>query len=239
LSANLVVRELSKRYGSTLALDDVSFSAAAGELVAILGPSGAGKTTLFRCITGLQRPDTGSVAFDGRPIRELKRAEIGMIFQQFNLIARSSAIDNVLVGRIGTTSTWRVLTRNFARADRERALAALQRVGLRDVAEQRADRLSGGQQQRVAIARALAQNSRYVLADEPVASLDPVSSQTVLAALKAIARDDGLAVLCTLHQVELAAGFADRIIGMLDGRIVADVRAAQFGTAEFSTIYRG
>jgi phosphonate transport system ATP-binding protein len=162
-----------------------------------------------------------------------------MIFQQFNLIERSSAIDNVLVGRIGTTSTWRVLTRNFARADRERALAALQRVGLRDIAEQRADRLSGGQQQRVAIARALVQNSRYVLADEPVASLDPVSSQTVLAALKAIARDDGLAVLCTLHQVELAAGFADRIIGMLDGRIVADVRAAQFGTAEFSTIYRG
>lgn len=231
------VEGLRKTFGARAALRDVGFTAKAGEFVAILGPSGAGKTTLFRCMTGLQQADSGRVLFDGRQLRATERGSVAMVFQQFNLVQRSSVLENVLVGRLGATASWRVVTRTFTREDRNRAIAALERVGLADLAEQRADRLSGGQQQRVAIARALAQHSRYVFADEPIASLDPVSSRTILAELKAIAHEDGLALLCSLHQVEFATEYADRIIGMLDGKIVADMRAGAFDAAQFEAIY--
>jgi phosphonate transport system ATP-binding protein len=231
------VQDLRKTFGARTALRDVSFKAVAGEFVAILGPSGAGKTTLFRCMTGLQTADSGRVLFDGRQLRSIGRGAVAMVFQQFNLVQRSSVLENVLVGRLGAMPSWRVVARAFKKEERERAFVALERVGLADLAEQRADRLSGGQQQRVAIARALAQRSRYVFADEPIASLDPISSRAILRELRTIAREDGLAVLCSLHQVEFATEYADRIIGMFDGEIVADVRADMFDGGQFEAIY--
>ncbi|MFN7332821.1 MAG: phosphonate ABC transporter ATP-binding protein, partial [bacterium] len=160
---SLVIETVTKRYGTTLALDDVSFVVDPGEFVALLGPSGAGKSTLFRCVTRLVAPDTGVVRVLGRDMSalggqelRLARRDVGLIFQQFNLIGRLSAMDNVLAGRMGHASTLRVMLRQFTRADRQLALAALDRVGLLERAGQRADSLSGGQQQRVAIARVLA-----------------------------------------------------------------------------------
>ncbi len=244
--AAVEVRGLTKRYGQRLALEDVSFSVAPGEMVGILGPSGAGKTTLFRCLTRLVEPSNGQILVASRPIhrargRELRaaRREIGLIFQQFNLIRRMTAIENVLAGRLGATPTWRVLLRRFRRADRQLALAALDRVGLLEQAYQRADSLSGGQQQRVAIARVLAQQSRLILADEPVASLDPESASSVLTTLREIAHERQITVLCSLHQVALALDFTDRIIGLRDGRLVADVPPSVFGPVEHASIYRG
>jgi phosphonate transport system ATP-binding protein len=226
------VRRLTKRYGATAALDGVSFDVAPGEVVALLGPSGAGKTTLFRCLTRLIEPDGGEVFVSGRPLHALRggalaaaRREIGLIFQQFNLIRRLSARGNVLAGRLGAAPTWRAVIHRFAGADRRRALAALDRVGLLPYADQRADRLSGGQQQRVAIARVLAQESRIILADEPVASLDPESAVRVLALLRGVAREHGITVLCSLHQVDLVAGFADRTLAMAQGRLITAVLA--------------
>jgi phosphonate transport system ATP-binding protein len=240
----LQVIGLTKRYIATPALDDVSFEVAPGEFVAILGRSGAGKTTLFRCLTHLVKPDSGAVivhgcallSLHGRHLRAVRR-EMGLIFQQFNLIRRMSAIENVLVGRLGHVPTWRVLLRRFSHTERQLALASLDRVGLLERAYQRADTLSGGQQQRVAIARVLAQQSRLILADEPVASLDPESAGSVLGTLRAIARERNIAVVCSLHQVELAAEFADRIIGLRAGRLVVNIPAVQLGAAEHRRIY--
>jgi len=190
------------------ALGGVSFSVRPGELVAVLGPSGAGKTTLFRCLTGLTRPDAGQVFIQGRDIcriagRELRmaRRDVALIFQQFNLIRRLTAVQNVLAGRLASLSTWRVVMRRFPRADRQIALACLDRVGLVDRAYARADRLSGGQQQRVAIARALAQEARLILADEPVASLDLMNGALVMDTLRRVA-----SILAVTHKkVEVAS----------------------------------
>jgi phosphonate transport system ATP-binding protein len=235
---------LSKRFGDRIVLDDVSFEVAAGEVVAILGASGAGKTTLFRCVTCLAQSDGGQIFLGEHAIRTLggrqlsmARSEIGLIFQQFNLIRRLNALDNVLVGRLGEVATWRVMLRRFPRSDRQLALAALDRVGMLPYALQRADSLSGGQQQRVAIARALAQQSRFVLADEPVASLDPESAKSVLSILRDIARERMIAVLVSLHQVEFAIQFADRVIGLRAGRMIADRAAAAFAEADHRMIF--
>jgi phosphonate transport system ATP-binding protein len=235
---------LSKRFGDRVVLDDVSFEVAAGEVVAILGASGAGKTTLFRCVTRLAQSDGGQIFLGEHAIRtdggrqlSLARSEIGLIFQQFNLIRRLSALDNVLVGRLGEVPTWRVMLRRFPHRDRQLALAALDRVGMLPFALQRADSLSGGQQQRVAIARALAQQSRFVLADEPVASLDPESAKSVLSILREIARERMIAVLVSLHQVEFAIQFADRVIGLRAGRMIADRPAAAFAEADHRLIF--
>jgi phosphonate transport system ATP-binding protein len=232
---------LSKRFGDRTVLADVSFEVAAGEVVAILGASGAGKTTLFRCVTRLAQSDEGQIYLGQHAIRtlggrqlSLARSEIGLIFQQFNLIRRLSALDNVLVGRLGEVPTWRVMLRRFPHRDRQLALAALDRVGMLSYALQRADSLSGGQQQRVAIARALAQQSRFVLADEPVASLDPESAKSVLSILREIARERMIAVLVSLHQVEFAIQFADRVIGLRAGRMIA---AAAFAEADHRMIF--
>ena len=234
---------LSKRYDPDVrALRDVSVSVRPGEFVAILGPSGAGKTTLFRCLTGLTRPDEGGVRVNGRDIwasrRELSlaRRDVALIFQQFNLIRRVSALQNVLAGRLAHVATWRVLLRRFPRADRQLALRCLDTVGLLDRAYTRAEQLSGGQQQRVAIARALAQNARVILADEPVASLDPESSATVLESLRS-AVAAGVAVVASLHQVHLAMRYADRIIALRDGRVVEDAPVSRLEARAIEQIY--
>jgi phosphonate transport system ATP-binding protein len=229
LNPAIRLERVTKRYGEVVALDDVSLAVRPGEFAVLLGASGAGKSTVFRCLTALSRPDAGSAwmlderidRLEGRQLRAA-RSTIGLIFQQHNLIGRLSAIDNVLAGRLASTSLIRVLVRRFAQADRQRALAALDEVGLLEQAYRRADTLSGGQQQRVAIARVLAQESRVILADEPVASLDPESAAHVMATLRGIARDHGIGVLCSLHQVDLARRYADRLIGLRAGRVVFD-----------------
>ena len=238
------VERLTKRYGDTVtALADVSFSIEPGELVAVLGPSGAGKTTLFRCLTGLTRPDGGSVIVRGRDICAIRgqqlraaRQDVALIFQQFNLVRRLTALHNVLAGRLARLPTWRVVLRRFARPDRQRALACLDAVGLLDRAYARADELSGGQQQRVAIARALAQEATVVLADEPVASLDPESAAVVLDTLRVVART-GVAVVASLHQVHLAATYADRIIALRAGRVVENAPVGRLDARAFEQIY--
>jgi phosphonate transport system ATP-binding protein len=241
---SLVIETVTKRYGTTLALDDVSFVVDPGEFVALLGPSGAGKSTLFRCVTRLVAPDTGVVQVLGRDMSalggqelRLARRDVGLIFQQFNLIGRLSAMDNVLAGRMGHASTLRVMLRQFTRADRQLALAALDRVGLLERAGQRADSLSGGQQQRVAIARVLAQQARLLLADEPVSSLDPQSAENVLGILRSIARETGIAVVCALHQVDLARRYADRVVALRGGRKLLDVSVNAFDQNAFQELY--
>ena len=219
---------LHKQFGETPALAGADIAVAAGEFVALLGPSGAGKTTLFRCLTRLEEPDSGKIFLGEWPIHglhgralALARRQIGVVFQQFNLVRRLTALENVLAGRLGVTPLWRVALRRFSNSDNAQAAVALGAVGLAAQMHQRADTLSGGQQQRVAIARALVQESRVILADEPVASLDPASAESVLALLKELTRSHGIAVLCTLHQPHLANRFADRVVAMNAGRIVA------------------
>jgi phosphonate transport system ATP-binding protein len=235
---------LSKRYPPRVdALTDVSLAVRPGEFVAVLGPSGAGKTTLFRCLTGLTPPDAGRVAIEGHDLAELRgralrtaRREVALIFQQFNLVRRLTALQNVVAGRLAVMPTWRVLLRRFTYADRQLALRGLDTVGLLTKAYARADQLSGGQQQRVAIARALAQDARVILADEPVASLDPDAAATVLDCLRA-ATKAGVAVVASLHQVHLATAYADRVVAMRDGRIVQDAPAAQVDAGALESIY--
>jgi len=227
MTAPLRLTEVRKRYGAVQALDGVTLQVRAGELVALLGASGAGKSTVFRCLSGLARPDAGAVhvhgqridALDGSALRAARRG-IGLVFQQHNLIGRLPAIDNVLLARLADTPLWRVLARRFRTVDRQRALGVLDQVGLLDKAYVRADALSGGQQQRVAIARVLAQQGGVLLADEPVASLDPESAARVMDTLRDIAHRHGIAVLCSLHQVDFARSHADRLIGLRAGRVV-------------------
>ncbi len=241
--ATIGAEGLTKRYALDItALAGVSFVAEPGEFVAVLGPSGAGKTTLFRCLTGLTRPDAGAVLLNGRDICAMSRGElrsarrdIAMIFQQFNLIRRLTAIENVLAGRLALVPTWRVLLRRFARPDRQWALRCLDAVGLLDRAYARADQLSGGQQ-RVAIARALAQEAKVILADEPVASLDPESSTAVLDTLSQVARA-GVAGVVSLHQTHLAMSYADRVIALREGRVVADAPASSLDASAIEQIY--
>jgi len=223
----LTVSGLSKRFGHLLALDDASLEVAAGEVVAVLGPSGSGKSTLFRCIARLTEPDRGTiqivrVACDGLRGRALRQArgQIGVVFQQFNLVRRRSALANVMTAALPSLSAWRVALGLYPPALRAKADDALASVGLAAQRNQRADTLSGGQQQRVAIARALMQDSRILLADEPVASLDPDAARLVLGLMRDLARSRGLGILCTLHQPELAAEFADRTLLMHAGRII-------------------
>ena len=234
---------LTKRYGPDVtALAEVTFDVPAGEFVAVLGPSGAGKTTLFRCLTGLTRPDGGRVRIEGSDIwqgaAELRAARrvTALVFQQFNLIRRLTALENVLVGRLARVATWRVALRRFTRVDRQLALRCLDTVGLLEKAGVRADQLSGGQQQRVAIARALAQDARLILADEPVSSLDPESAATVLTSLRS-AVAAGVAVVASLHQVHLAREYADRIVALRAGRLVRDAPVGRLDGRALEQIY--
>lgn len=231
---------ISKSYGTRKVVSGVSFDVDEHEFVALLGPSGAGKTTLFRCLTGLTTPDAGSVRIVGDDVKSLKgreRRRIAVVFQQFNLVSRLSTIENVLAGRLGYVETWRGILRRFERRDTLLALECLDRVGLLDHAEARADTLSGGQQQRVAIARALAQQPDIIIADEPVASLDPNAASGVMSLLHGIARDEGVSVVCSLHQVQFARSFADRIIGLTNGEVKFDGPVAAFDNAAFVELY--
>jgi phosphonate transport system ATP-binding protein len=236
----LAVRNLSKRLGGQPVLSDLNLDAREHEFLAVLGPSGAGKTTLFRCLTGLLPPDTGTVHLNGMAIARLsgqERRQIGVVFQQFNLVNRLTALDNVLAGRLGHVPPWRGWLRCFTAADRRLARDGLERVGLADYGRRRADTLSGGQQQRVAIARALTQQPRLIVADEPVASLDPETGAAILGLLRQIARSSGIAVVCSLHQVALARAYADRIVGLSHGRLVVDVAASGFDAQAHTATY--
>ena len=214
--------------GNLVALSDVSFEVGHGEFVVILGPSGAGKSTMLRCINRLAEPTGGQIFLRGIEItdapRSLRKArrEIGMVFQQFNLVTRLSVMMNVLSGRLSYRSTWRSLFYSFTREDRAIALECLEMVALGHKAFQRADTLSGGEQQRVAIARALAQRPKLILADEPVASLDPKIARQVLDYLRDVSQRLGISVICNLHQIDFAREYAERIIGLSQGRLIFD-----------------
>lgn len=237
------VRDLAKRYGTVTALDGVSLNVAAGELVVVLGPSGAGKSTLLRCINRLVAPDAGEVRVAGRTVgvgraqlRDVRR-DIGMIFQDHNLVPRLSVMKNVLTGRLASMPLVPSLFQIFPTADMALAFDCLARVDLRDRAWDRADRLSGGQQQRIGIARALAQQPKAILADEPVASLDPKTARVILTDLRRAAHELDIAVLCNLHQVELAREFADRVVGIAWGRVVFEGTPGDLSTAALASIY--
>lgn len=227
------------------ALRSVSLSAERGEIVAIIGRSGAGKSTLLRCIAGLQRPASGVITLDGitvtaagdAQLRALSR-RIGFIWQEFNLVERLSVLTNVLIGRLGHNRNPASLIGFFGRTHREIAVRNLERVGLLAKAHQRADRLSGGEKQRVAIARAMSQEPILLLADEPVASLDPELAVQVLNDLSRIAREEGVLTLVNLHQVELARTFADRIIGIARGTVVYDGPRSGLTQAVLDRVYR-
>jgi phosphonate transport system ATP-binding protein len=229
----VLARDVSKTFGSRKALDGVSISVASGEMVALIGPSGSGKSTLLRSITGLQSIDSGkgtiqvfgeTVQKDGRVTGSVRRArgKLGMIFQQFNLVGRLSLFSNVMLGALGRLPSWQGLLGAWPQADKDKAMAALHRVGVSDYAAQRANTLSGGQQQRGAIARAIVQGAEAILADEPVASLDPVSARKVMELLVELNKRDGMGVIVTLHQVDYAIRYCDRVIALQGGKIVYD-----------------
>jgi phosphonate transport system ATP-binding protein len=227
----------------TAALKDVSLDIRPGEFVVILGPSGAGKTTLLRSIIGLERLTAGAVWLDGATVEPSNLAEIrgkvGMIFQGFNLIENLSALNNVLSGLLDTRGNLATLFYFFKRGDKLRALQCLDQVGLLDKAYSAVGKLSGGQRQRVGVARALIRQPRLLLADEPVASLDPMIAFTVLSLIKGICAKQNIAVICNLHQVDLALRFADRIVGLSDGRVLLDERADAKTQDYIREIYAG
>ncbi|WP_209561776.1 phosphonate ABC transporter ATP-binding protein [Frigoribacterium sp. PvP032] len=235
---------ITKRFGTTTALDGASLDVRRGEVVVLLGLSGSGKSTLLRHVDGLERPTEGRVtvlgrevtALSGRALREL-RSEVGFIFQQFELVPSLTVLENVLTGSLAAVRGPRLGLWSYGRAARAEALARLERVGLLERAYQRADTLSGGQQQRVAIARALMQRPQVLLADEPVASLDPESSDQVMALIREIAVDEGLTVICSLHQVDLALSWADRIVGLRHGAVVLDTETEGLSKAQVMEIY--
>jgi phosphonate transport system ATP-binding protein len=239
------VRGLSKDYGSLSALRNIDLQVPHGEFCVVLGPSGAGKSTLLRCINRLTEPTAGEIHIDGNRVtgertqlRETRR-HLGMIFQDHNLVPRLSVLKNVLTGRLASMPVLAALLQWFPQTDIDIALQCLGRVDLADKAYSRADRLSGGQQQRVGIARALAQQPGAILADEPVASLDPKTARIVLGDLRRAAHELGIAVLCNLHQVEYAIEFADRIIGLSSGGVVFEGVPRLLDEAALERIYPG
>jgi len=221
--------DLSKHFGAARAVQNVDLVIEPGSMVGVIGRSGAGKSTLLRLINRLIDPSGGEIAFNGQNITALKgknltawRARCAMIFQQFNLVNRLDVITNVLIGRIGYRATLPTLFKRFSEAERAKAILALDRLEMADFALQRAERLSGGQQQRVAIARALVQDPSILLADEPIASLDPANAKRVMDALRRINLEDGITVIVNLHHLDTAKEYCDRIIGMAQGHVVFD-----------------
>jgi phosphonate transport system ATP-binding protein len=235
--------DVSVRYsGNVVALQPTSLRFRCGEFNVLLGASGAGKSTLLRCLNLLIKPTTGAIqteelgSIESRDALQRHRRRTGMIFQQHQLIGRQTALANVLLGRVGYHSAWRALF-PFPRPEQQIALECLERVGLLHKALERADRLSGGQQQRVGIARALAQQPRLMLADEPVASLDPSSSRRVLSQLKGVCTEDGITAVVSLHQVDLAREYADRVVGLARGRVVFDGSPRELTDSALQLIY--
>lgn len=240
----LKIQNLSKTYpNGTQALTNVSFDVADGEFLVVIGLSGSGKSTLLRCINRLIEPTEGKIIWDGVDITTASPAElrqirrkIGMVFQQFNLVKRSSVLTNVLAGRLGYVNPWASLIGIWPQEEKERALQALARVGIAEKAHNRADSLSGGQQQRVGIARALMQDPKLILADEPVASLDPVLSHSILQYLEQLNKE-GITVICSLHFLDLVHRYATRVVALKDGMKVFEGSAEEIDRAKFKEIY--
>lgn len=241
----LRVRGLSLRYpNGKLALTDFTLTVDAGELVVVLGGNGSGKTTLLRCVTRTLKPTAGEIwlgdtdlcALEGEKLRRA-RLELAMIWQHASLVGRSSVLTNVASGALGRHSTLRTVLAGLPPSELELARGHLAEVGLADLAEQRAGTFSGGQAQRVAIARALAQRPRVVLADEPVASLDPEAAEEIMRLLQRLARSERIAVLCVLHQVELAYAYADRVIGIRGGRLAFDLPRSEVSRETVHRLY--
>ncbi len=241
----LQLKDLTKVYrGGTRALDGISLDVANGEFVVLIGLSGSGKSTLLRCINRLIDPTSGKVIFEGTDVTRARGAElrrvrrrIGMIFQQFNLVKRSSVFSNVLAGKLGTRPTWRTISYRPTRDEVREAFENLGRVGIVEKAYQRADALSGGQQQRVGIARALMQQPRLMLADEPVASLDPATSHSVMKYLEEINKKDGITVICSLHFLSLARRYGTRVIALKGGKVAFDGLPKDIDERRFKEIY--
>lgn len=243
--AMIEVENVGMRYRTgRLVLNGASLSVPAGELVVILGANGSGKSTLLRCVAGIIQPTAGRVAVAGQQISGLSgralaeaRAALGMIFQHANLVQRRSVLSNVLMGTLGRHRTLASALGMLPRGETAWALGCLNHVGLRAVMSQRASTLSGGQAQRVSVARAMAQRPRALLADEPVASLDPEAAEEIMRLLHRTAHEDGLGVLCVLHQPELARRYADRILGLRGGRVVFDDRPARVAERAVARLY--
>jgi phosphonate transport system ATP-binding protein len=242
----LKVENLTKIYepGGVLALDNVSFEVPKGQFLAVIGLSGSGKSTLLRCINRLIEPTAGKIMLDNDDItaanqEQMRRIQrrIGMVFQHFNLVSRSSVLTNVLAGRLGYVNpAWSLLNR-FPKDDIQKAHHELERVGIGDKADVRADALSGGQQQRVGIARALMQDPELILADEPVASLDPVLAHSIMKYLQDINEQDGVTVLCSLHFLDIVHRYADRVIALNEGKLVFEGLPSEIDDKKFKEIY--
>ena len=241
----LEIKNLTKVYeGGVQALDNVSFSVEQGEFLAVIGLSGSGKSTLLRCINRLVEPTEGKIIWNGVDVTSANQSElrlirrkIGMVFQHFNLVERSQVITNVLSGRLGYINPALSLINRFPESDTEAALKQLERVEITDQAYKRADELSGGQQQRVGIARAMVQEPEMILADEPVASLDPVLAHSIMQYLEKINQEDGVTVLCSLHFLDLVHRYADRAIALNEGKLMFDGSPQAIDDEKFKEIY--
>lgn len=240
----LKIEQLTKRFGDKTAVDRATFSADKPSMIGIIGRSGAGKSTLLRMLNQLAAATAGSISFKGEEITALKGAKrrewqsrCAMIFQQFNLVPRMDVVSNVLHGTLNRRSTFATMFNLYPQSDIHKAIEILDRLGIAEQAAKRAEALSGGQQQRVAIARALMQDPDIILADEPIASLDPMNAQIVMEALRRIHDEDGRTVICNLHTLDTARRYCDRVIGMRDGRIVFDGTPAQLTTGAARDIY--
>jgi phosphonate transport system ATP-binding protein len=238
------LRNVTRRFGDRIAVNAVSVEIPQGQMVGIIGRSGAGKSTLLRMINRLQEPSSGSIRFGDLEVSDLKGAglrnwqrDCAMIFQQFNLVPRLDVMINVMLGRLNHRSTIMSLLNIFTDDERMAAIAALERLGIEQTAMQRAGTLSGGQQQRVAIARALMQAPKMLLADEPIASLDPLNAKIVMDALRDINEREGITVITNLHTLDTARAYCERIIGMAGGRVVFDGTPAQLNAQAVSEIY--
>lgn len=245
--SSLVIRNLVKEYApGKPVLKNISLTFDKSELVAIIGPSGTGKSTLIRCVNRLVEPTSGAILLDGKDLvtvrgkalREARRS-IGMVFQEYNLVERLTVMENLLTGRLGYTSAFNAWLRRFTAEDIRRAFEMLEVVGLSEFANQRADSLSGGQRQRVGISRAVMQGPSLILADEPTSSLDPKTSVEIMELLQRVARAKNIPVIVNMHDVELAKRFASRIIGMSNGHVVYDGPPAGLGDDRLKQIYGG
>ncbi|MGR9347519.1 phosphonate ABC transporter ATP-binding protein [Rhizobium leguminosarum] len=238
------LKNVTRRFGKKLAVDSVTLAIPQGQMVGIIGRSGAGKSTLLRMINRLQEPSSGSIHFAGVEVSGLRgqalrnwQRDCAMIFQQFNLVPRLDVLTNVMLGRLNHRSTLMSLLNIFTREERVHAIAALERLGIEQTALQAAGTLSGGQQQRVAIARALMQNPKMVLADEPIASLDPLNAKIVMDALRDINEREGITVVTNLHTLDTARNYCERIVGMAGGRVVFDGKPSELTAEAVKEIY--
>ncbi|GLR60968.1 MULTISPECIES: phosphonate ABC transporter ATP-binding protein [Rhizobium] len=238
------LKNVTRRFGKKLAVDSVTLAIPQGQMVGVIGRSGAGKSTLLRMINRLQEPSSGSIHFAGVEVSGLRgqalrnwQRDCAMIFQQFNLVPRLDVLTNVMLGRLNHRSTLMSLLNIFTREERVHAIAALERLGIEQTALQAAGTLSGGQQQRVAIARALMQNPKMVLADEPIASLDPLNAKIVMDALRDINEREGITVITNLHTLDTARNYCERIVGMAGGRVVFDGKPSELTAEAVKEIY--